>query len=578
LFWLERPPGKHKDTAMRVLVSTLIIGLTLACPAPLTADPVHSIRVVLPPNAGSVAKRVGEVFSRQITQRCDAKVDISGNAELHVELAIEPGIGAEGYRIADGPAKSIRIIGNDDRGLLYGVGKFLRTSRYDQGGFTAGTWRGTSVPERPVRGIYLATHFHNFYHDAPIEEVQRYVEDLGLWGYNSVMVWNNLSDYNGFDDPKAVKFRRRLRAICQAANGVGLGTSWGVVNEGYNNSPESLRAQKEGGARGAWIPCVVCPSKPEGMKYILRVCGEMCDWWADLHSDYLFIWPYDYGGCGCQQCQPWGTNGFLKMGELLAALARQKLPGVKIVLSTWQFDGNDRQRLAKEFTEQRPWADYILAEGSCPMIGGLPIVGFPEISMYGRYPWGGYGATLLQQRSQADWNSVKACSRGGFPYSEGVYEDIQKAIFSQFYWNDRPAEETLREYAAFEYSPAVVDEVMRVFAILEQNHLAIGASDIGALLDKPREMKPNHAEEAFKMVESVDAKLTPQARQAWRWRQLYLRALIDAELTKNHNMPSDRCQEAFAELIEIDHAQKADLWVRPPLDPKFRGKSRHTRP
>ena len=46
-------------------------------------------------------------------------------------------------------------------------------------------------------------------------------------------------------------------------------------------------------------------------------------------------------------------------------------------------------------------------------------------------------------------------------------------------------------------------------------------------------------------------------RQAWRWRQLYLRALIDAELAKNRNLPNDRCQEAFAELIEIYHAQKA---------------------
>ena len=234
------------------------------------------------------------------------------------------------------------------------------------------------------------------------------------------------------------------------------------------------------------------------MKYILDVCGEMCDWWSELHSDYFVIWPYDYGGCGCPQCRPWATNGFLKMGEPLAKMARQKLPGVKIIMSTWLFDDNDRQGLAKKFSEQRPWADYLLAEGSCPKIGGLPVIGFPEISMHGRYPWGGYGATLLQHRCQEKWNGVKASSRGGFPYSEGIYEDIQKAIFSQFYWNDRPAEETLREYAAFEYSPAVVDEVMRVFAILEQNHLAIGASSIGALLDKPREMEPNRAEDACK--------------------------------------------------------------------------------
>ena len=32
---------------------------------------------------------------------------------------------------------------------------------------------------------------------------------------------------------------------------------------------------------------------------------------------------------------------------------------------------------------------------------------------------------------------------------------------------------------------------------------------------------------------------------------------------------NDRCQEAFAELIEIYHAQNAEAPVRPPLDPTF---------
>ena len=85
---------------------------------------------------------------------------------LKVELAIAPGIGSEGFRIEDRPGGGVKIVGNDARGLLYGVGKLLRTSRYDCDGFTAGAWRGTSIPEKPVRGIYFATHFHNFYHDA----------------------------------------------------------------------------------------------------------------------------------------------------------------------------------------------------------------------------------------------------------------------------------------------------------------------------------------------------------------------------------------------------------------------------
>ncbi|MCP4311458.1 MAG: hypothetical protein GY790_09375 [Bacteroidetes bacterium] len=60
------------------------------------------------------------------------------------------------------------------------MGKFLHTSRYDQGGFTPGAWRGTSVPRGTFRGIYFATHFNNWYEAASGPERARYVESLAL--------------------------------------------------------------------------------------------------------------------------------------------------------------------------------------------------------------------------------------------------------------------------------------------------------------------------------------------------------------------------------------------------------------
>ncbi|MCX6873634.1 MAG: hypothetical protein NTW21_07475 [Verrucomicrobia bacterium] len=142
------------------------------CGLPLHASTALSVRLVLPEQPGTMVENIGRVFARQVEQRCDARVSTTGLAPVTAELAVTPGIGAEGFRIEDGPGGGVRIVGNDERGLLYGVGKFLRSSRYDPAGFTAGAWRGTSVPQKPVRGIYFATHFHNFYHDAPVEEVQ----------------------------------------------------------------------------------------------------------------------------------------------------------------------------------------------------------------------------------------------------------------------------------------------------------------------------------------------------------------------------------------------------------------------
>jgi hypothetical protein len=561
---------------------------------------ISSVRLVLPADATPVLRNLGNVLTRQIQQRCDAKVGTSGEAKLVVEMTMEQGIGKEGFRIEDRKGGGVRIVGNDERGLVAGTGKFLRTSRYDQGGFTPGTWRGTSVPTRQARGIYFATHFHNFYHEAPVEEIQRYVEDLALWGLNELVVWYDAHHFNGVDDPKAVEFRKRLHDIMAAAKRIGMDVSLLVIgNEAYGNSPAELRAAP-GGGRGGYYPCAVCPSKPEGMKYILKILGEEFDWAADLKPRSVWIWPYDQGGCGCAECKPWGSNGFMKCVEEVGKLARQKMPGTKILLSTWYMDQTELASVMKQLGERKGLVDGLVNEGNVlPAASGLggvdqqpggttptlrqdlPVVGFPEISMHGTFPWGGFGATPLTGRAQAQWNAQKQRLDGGYPYSEGIYEDLTKIVYSQFYWNDQPAEETVKEYIAFEFSPDVVADVEGVIKTLEQNHHMRWWP--GKLEGVPLEMnwfpskgaKPQAdpgAEEAYSTMRRIDDLLTPQAKNAWRWRQLYLRALLDSELKTNGGKPNDTCNEAFAELIRIYHAENASGTIRPPLPKDWKRK------
>ena len=546
---------------------------------------VTSVRLVLPAQAGPVVENAGKVFARQVQQRCGAKVVTAGEALLTVEFALEKGIGAEGYRIENRQVGGVRIAGNDERGLVAGVGKFLRTSRYDKGGFTPGTWRGRSVPIREVRGIYFATHFDNFYHDAPVEEIERYVEDLALWGFNGLVVWYDMHHFDGADDPQAVEFRKRLHAVMVAAKRIGMDVSLGVAgNEAYANSPSELRASPSA-CRGCCFPCYVCPSKPEGMKYILKVFGEEFDWAADLQPRFVWIWPYDSGSCGCAECTPWGSKGLMKCLTEVGNLARKKMPGTKIVLSTWMIDQGEWRGIKEQLARTKGLADEILFEpafgkGIDPQELGLPIFGFPEISMHETFPWGGFGATPLTARSQGQWNAAKGISSGGFPYSEGIYEDLTKAVYSQFYWNDQLAAETVKEYIAFEFSPDVVGDIAGVVKTLEQNHhwrwwpgelegVKLGMNWFPSKGAKPQ-ADPG-AEEAYATMRRIDGLLTSQAKKAWRWRQLYLRALLDAELKTNGGKPNERCTEAFAELIKIYHAENADPAVRPPLPKDLRG-------
>jgi len=132
----------------------------------------------------------------------------------------------------------------------------------------------------------------------------------------------------------------------------------------------------------------------------------------------------------------------------------------------------------------------------------------------------------------------------------------------------------VEEYIAFEFSPDVVADVAEVIRTLERNHRMRwwpGKLEGVPLLMNwfpSRNAKPRDdpgAEVAYATMRMVDAALTPQARKSWRWRQLYLRALLDSELKTNGGSPNDLCYEAFAELIEIYHAENATGTVRPPL-------------
>jgi hypothetical protein len=545
---------------------------------------MKSIQIDLPADASPTLRAIADVFTRQINQRCDVPVKMSGPAEFTLELRIAPGIGAEGFRIEDVSPGRVRIAGNDERGALYGAGKFLRSSRCQPTRFTPGAWRGTSVPEKPVRGIYFATHFFNFYHDAPVEDVQRYVEDLALWGFNVVNVWFDMHHFNGIDDPAAQAMIARLHAILQAANRIGIGASLAfLANEGYANSPAEMRADWTAGHDGYFrepgghYHVELCPNKPGAAELILRWVDEKLAAFGDLQLDYLWIWPYDQGGCTCAQCAPWGVNGFLKMAEPIARRFRRAFPHGKVILSTWYFDhfiNGEWEGLTQAFAQRPDWVDYLMVDDygdhfpDYPLThgapGGFSMVNFPEISMYICDPWGGYGANPMPRHVQQLWDSARRNLSGGFPYSEGIYEDINKAICAQFYWQqDRPALDTVREYAAFEFAPEAVDSVVAAIDILEHN-LAHGRRREDGHVRLVMEHS-ERAGKAYDLLHQAGALLTPQAREAWRWRILYLRALIDAELARTNGEGSDVCEQAFEELTNIYQARRAHDWVAPPI-------------
>ncbi|GMV95615.1 MAG: hypothetical protein AMXMBFR82_53930 [Candidatus Hydrogenedentota bacterium] len=532
-----------------------------------------AIRVSIDGAGDALVARAFGILKDRIEQRVPQRVVLVSD-DAQIELAVDSALPDEAFRVDDA-GDVIRVSGGSSRGMLYGVGKFLRTSRYD-GAFQPSPWRGTSAPNGTLRGMYFATHFHNWYHQASEAEIARYMEDLALWGVNAVMAIFPMLNLHNWDDPQAAPAMTMLRRYAKTARALGLQFTTGLNNALFIDAPEDIRATPLPdplGRRGNHGH-PICPSNPEGHAYIMDNTRLLYEKLADVGLDIVCLWPYDEGGCACEQCSPWGSNGYLKLSRDQAALGREYFPELKTVLSTWMFDTppeGEWQGLADYLAADGEWLDYILADAhedypryplDSGVPGGRPLLNFPEISMWGNSPWGGFGANPLPARFQRLWDQVKHVVQGGFPYSEGIYEDMNKAAVLQFYWNpEQSARETLGEYIAYEFGSGITTEVLSMVELLED---AASRSYRKEPVDTAAVLR------AYDLAESVNLRVPEWVRQNWRWEILHLRAILDRERFAGDGLETSAAETAMLRLIEIYHCELEtdDPYhhrVRPPL-------------
>jgi hypothetical protein len=99
------PPSEQPVTSFdlcRHLCRWPLFGLLLSSFLSAWAAPVDSVRVILPPQAKPSIQNTARILERQLAQRCGTKVTLTGESTLSLELSIEPGLGAVGFRIIDG--------------------------------------------------------------------------------------------------------------------------------------------------------------------------------------------------------------------------------------------------------------------------------------------------------------------------------------------------------------------------------------------------------------------------------------------------------------------------------------------
>jgi hypothetical protein len=275
----------------------------------------------------------------------------------------------------------------------------------------------------------------------------------------------------------------------------------------------------------------VCPSNPEGHRLILE-SREML--FRRLRKiDAVFTSSHDPGGCPCERCTPW-VETFVPLMEEEALVLREHHPGAQFYISNQALSRSENEWLFDYLGRELPdWLTGIVwGPQSRPLQelrDGLPekysILAFPDIThlILCQYPVVGFdhANALVHHRESPTYRPMAmerifqgtmGLSGGSMPYSEGLHDDLNKAVWSGLHWGMEPAE-SVAEYARWHFGPGIQNDVQELIFDLEKSwkRPVIGNPDIHSHLAAVQELGPRVAGEDGN----------------WRYQMLLLRCLVD---------------------------------------------------
>lgn len=480
-------------------------------------------------------------------------------------------LGAEGFviRVCDGTTV---VASAGPNGVLYGVGRLLRD------GVTAEGWVLPShdvedAPALPVRDIYFADHMGNWYAHAEAAEVEEYLEEMALWGYNELMTCLEVKPGETFFDTVA-----RLHVLEDHARSLGMQVATVVQsNTAFVGPPPELKATP------GPIPMAydVCPSTPGGREFLVNDKAE----YLPIMQPYevICLWPYDGGGCWCDACAPW-SGTYLDLSREIAATATGES---EVRVSAWFFErdkpGEDDALFA--YLEQQPtWFRDIVAgaaevrrwvEHGRQVAQPYGVILFPDIAMFDGIPWGGRGANPAPRKWKAELTDTRTMAKGGIVYSEGRYDDINKVVWAQLLWNpDADPAETVRAYGRHYLGPEVAEHVATLVLAVEEG--------MASLPDNERWRRGIFHPEWDVLAESLERRLPTAVSSSWRWQLIRAKTRIEATSATLNDAAStseerdaarqllrETYQHLHDELNRHDPARSLPTWFTAPLEEAF---------
>ena len=462
-------------------------------------------------------------------------------------------LGKEGFRLSV-KENAIFVAGNDPRGVLYGIGKLLRTLRMIPGSISVPEDLDiTTSPRYPIRGHQLGYRPKTNAYDAWIPaQFDQYIRELALFGANSIEIIPPRTDDDLTSPHMKLAPIEMMIKQAEIIDSYGMDVWIWYPNMGNDYThPDSIREELQ--------------EREDVFKKLKRIDAVFVPGGdpGDLHPDVLFAW-LDRVAEVLNKYHPrakiWvSPQAFRPTKDWLGAFYRN------VNLKYPWFGG----------VVFGPWVKTPLPEIRKIVDPAIPIRRYPDIthSISCQYPvkdWDlAFAMTLGREcynpRPVAEkviHNVLDEFAGGSISYSEGINDDVNKFIWSDQDWDPKtPVIETLREYARFFIDPDASEGIAQGISALERNWQ-------GPLIAN------KSVEVTLKQWKSLEKQLPPDVVKNYRFQMGLLRAYYDAYIRERlihetaleseaREVLRDAAKAGSQEKIEAAQSVLNQTWAKP---------------
>ncbi|MFO1499676.1 MAG: hypothetical protein U1G07_14995 [Verrucomicrobiota bacterium] len=416
----------------------------------------------------------------------------------------------EGFYLAVKAATATPVViiaGNDARGVMFGVGRFLRELRLGRGqARIADSFETASAPKTPLRGHQLGYRPKTNSYDAwDVKQWEQYFRDLIVFGCNAIELIPPRSD-DAADSPHfPLPPLRMMIEMSRLADRYGLDVWvwYPAMDKDYGDSATVAAALQEWGEIYRSLPRI----------------------------DAVFV--------------PGGDPGHTAPQHLLDLLQRQSQnlravhPKAQMWVSPQGFTREWFEQFIRLLHATKPtWLNGVVfgpqVRVDLPVLrdalpSQYPIRLYPDIthSRQCQYPVRDWDAAYAMTEGRecinprpmdeaAIFRATYAPTIGFITYSEGCNDDVNKAVWSALGWDpDVPVLDILRQYSRYFIGDNFTDDFADALLSLERNWR-------GALSANPDVTR------TLQQFQALERAADPRQRHNWRFQQGLFRAYYDA--------------------------------------------------